>query len=266
MKKIVRLTESDLNRIVKKVIILEEWGRLARLAQSFITKNEDDIIRAFKSTEAATAKQIDDIVATSLKSKNINNIVDLEQKLMHIYNPSGQPSGVATAQEQVKKFLNAYSKSKGKSNWGAIRNEAQGIRPQPQGSSAAQPKDPDHAGVWNKPNTPQGASTAYNKLSGNRVSNASFPNGQIDFTQINAGFKKPDGTIQYIKDLPNPMEEYNKMIARAIKNNDYQHISSKGFEKFGISNFREFLKNNIDKVNEVIPETGRWSVNFKPVM
>ena len=59
------------------------------------------------------------------------------------------------------------------------------------------------------------------------------------------------------------MDEYNKVIAKAIKTGDYSYVSSGGFEKFGITNFRDFLKNNIEKINEVIPESGRWSVNFK---
>ena len=59
------------------------------------------------------------------------------------------------------------------------------------------------------------------------------------------------------------MDDYNKIIAKAIKTNNYSHISSKGFEKFGINNFREYLQNNISKVNEVDPTTGRWSVIFK---
>jgi hypothetical protein len=59
------------------------------------------------------------------------------------------------------------------------------------------------------------------------------------------------------------MDDYNKVIAKAIKTGDYSYVSRGGFEKFGISDFRDYLKNNISKVNEVIPEIGRWSVVFK---
>ena len=50
---------------------------------------------------------------------------------------------------------------------------------------------------------------------------------------------------------------YNTIEERISK------ISRGGFEKFGIPNFREYLKNNISKINEVDPLTGRWSVIFK---
>lgn len=264
MKKTVRLTESDINRIVKRVILLERWGNIARAVTNLISKNEDDIIKALRTTEAATAKEIDDIVASAMKSKNLTPIGDLEAKLMHFYNPSGQQSGVAVAQEQVKKFLNAYSKSKGKSNWNAVKSEVQGIKSVPKQQPKPQ-ENPDQAGFRQTPNTPAGASTAYNKLSGQRISNRSFSENSIDFSKINSSYRKSDGSIQYLRDLPNPMEAYNKMIANAIKSGDYQYISRGGFEKLGISDFREFLKNNIDEINEIVPETGRWSVNFKPI-
>jgi hypothetical protein len=71
---------------------------------------------------------------------------------------------------------------------------------------------------------------------------------------------KPDFTnITNAKNI----DDYNKFIAQAIESGDFSKISAKGFEKFGIPNFRDYLKNNIAKINEVNPTTGRWSVNFK---
>ena len=85
-------------------------------------------------------------------------------------------------------------------------------------------------------------------LKGQRVSNNSFVKMKPDFTNIlNA----------------KNMDDYNKFIASAIKTKDFSKISRGGFEKFGIPNFREYLKNNISKINEVDPLTGRWSVTFK---
>jgi hypothetical protein len=59
------------------------------------------------------------------------------------------------------------------------------------------------------------------------------------------------------------MDDYNKLIASAIKTKDFSKISRGGFEKFGVPNFREYLQNNIAKINELDPSTGRWSVVFK---
>jgi len=171
---------------------------------------------------------------------------DLQAKLMHFYNPSGQAVGVEAAKKNVVKFLNGYSKSKGKANWKVVRDEVSGAAPKPQ--AQAQPKpNADYVQVRQNPV----GGIFGNKLSGQRISNRSFYDtiSNIDSSKIaNWG-----GSI----------DNYNKVIARAIKTGDYQYISSGGFEKFGITNFRDFLKNNIAKINEVVPETGRWSVNFK---
>ena len=42
--------------------------------------------------------------------------------------------------------------------------------------------------------------------------------------------------------------EYNKLINDAIIKNDYYYISRKGFEQYGIENFREFLKNTFHSI------------------
>lgn len=100
--------------------------------------------------------------------------------------------------------------------------------------------------------------TRLNQFSGNRISNRSFTANDIDWTNIkNKGVEQGNKTIQEYYDY------YMQLIAEAIQTGDYQYISSKGFEKFGIDNFREFLQYNIKKVHEVIPDIGRWSVDFK---
>jgi len=220
-------------------IILNEdslFGTIARKALAWAGKNEDDIIRLFKTSEVALAKSMDDIVSAAAKAKNIAQLDDLQAKLMHFYNPSGQAAGIDLAKQNTVKFLNAYSKSKGKVNWGEIRKEVLGEAPQikPKPQAGANPS----AGVANK-------------FAGNRVSNRTFESAinNIDASKI----KNWGGGLDY----------YNKVIARAIKTGDYQYVSSGGFEKFGIPNFRDYLKNNIAAVNEVVPETGRWSVTFK---
>lgn len=244
-----------------KGIILNEdgiWGFISRAARRVAGQSEDDFIRALKTTEAALAKSLDDIVSKAMKSKNITELDDLQAKLMHTYNPSNAAEGIQEAKNLVIKFLNGYSKSKGKSNWKEIRDEVRGVQPQtnpqgqsqtkPQGQSQTKPND-DHVQFRENPL----GGIFGNKLSGSRISNRSFGRDTEWYSMID---------WSKIRNAKN-MEDYNKIIARAIKTNDFQYISSGGFEKLLITDFRKFLQNNISKVHEVDPLTGRWSVNFK---
>jgi hypothetical protein len=56
------------------------------------------------------------------------------------------------------------------------------------------------------------------------------------------------------------LNDYNKIIANAIKTGDYSRISRGGFEKYGIPNFREFLMKSIDFDKRMMfsPTTGEW--------
>jgi hypothetical protein len=220
-------------------IILSEdsiFGTLARKALSFIGKNEDDIAKLFKTTEIALAKNLDDIVLTAAKSKALTQLDDIQIKLMHVFNPSGLADNVAEAQQKTKNFLNGYAKSKGKPSWGAIRDEVSGVVPKPQTASSSSSSSAAATGVKDM-------------LKGQRISNRSFNDTQIDWSKVTNAKN---------------MEDYNKLIADAISNPEkLKYISGGGFEKFGIPNFREYLRNNIASVNEVNPSTGRWSVIFK---
>lgn len=59
-------------------------------------------------------------------------------------------------------------------------------------------------------------------------------------------------------------DELNKLIANALKTGDYSMISRGGFEKFGISNFREFLQKsiNLDKKMYINPGNGTFTFTF----
>ena len=243
MKKIVRLTESDLTRIVKRVIseqremiLSEQWAQIAKKALNWVSKNEDEIATLFKTSETALAKSMDDLVGIALKSRSINQLDDIQIKLMHFYNPSGLSTNVPKAQQQMKNFLNGYSKSKGKANWKVIRDEVSGSPKVAQTSSQA------------------ASNVVKDVMKGQRVSNRWYVftdpkySNHINWSQITNAKN---------------MDDYNKLIASAIKTKNFSNISRGGFEKFGIPNFREYLQNNISKINELDPTTGRWSVVFK---
>ena len=232
MKKLLDESEKERIKLLyesKGILLFEDniFGTIARKALSWVGKNEDDIALLFKTSEKALATSIDDIVEVAAKSKSVAQLDDIQMKLMHFYNPSELPANVPKAQQQMKNFLNGFAKSKGKTNWTQIKDEVLG-KVESSGASAA--------------------NTIRDILKGQRISNNSFVKMKPDFTNI--------------KNSKN-MDDYNKLIANAIKTGDYSYISSKGFEKFGIDNFRNYLKNNISKINELDPTTGRWSVVFK---
>ena len=230
MKKLLDESEKERIKLLYEstgILLSEEtiWGALAKKALSWVGKNEDDIALLFKTTEKTLAKSIDDIVEVASKSKSVEQLDDIQMKLMHFYNPSGAAQNIPKAQQQMKNFLNGFAKSKGKTNWTQIKDE-----------------------VLGKVESSGASSVIRDILKGQRVSNNSFVKMKPDFTNIlNA----------------KNMDDYNKFIASAIKTKDFSKISRGGFEKFGIPNFREYLKNNISKINEVDPLTGRWSVTFK---
>ena len=235
--------KNDIRTIYESIgIFLNEdsvFGALARKALAWVGKNEDDIVKLFKTTEIALAKSIDDIVSLATKSKSLTQLDDLQSKLMHFYNPSGQVAGVEMAKKNVVKFLNGYSKSKGKANWKVVRDEIKGIQP----SSAAS----------------AGSKATTNLMKGKTISSdwSQWKPENIDFTKFS--------TPQYWNtgSLDTKMYILNKNISSAIKKGNWNLVPIQGFEKFGISNFREFLQKNIDKVNHVYDDIGRWSVNFK---
>jgi hypothetical protein len=239
MKRIVKLTESDLTRIVKRVIIeqneimlSEQWGQIAKKALGMAAKSEDEIATLLKTTETTLLKSMDEIVGTALKSKSISQIDDIQKKLMHFYNPSGLPNNVASAQQKMKNFLNGYSKSKGRTSWKSFRDEASGVQNVSQKSSQA------------------GAQAVNNMMKGQRVSNRwyGWKPENIDFTKFSNKMS---------------FDDLNKSIATAIKTKNWNLVPRAGFEKFGIPNMREYLQNNISKINDLDPTTGRWSVIFK---
>ena len=232
MKKVIILTESDLKRVIKQIINENNWRLLAQKALSFISKNEDDIAILFKTTEKALLQTMDDLVGAALKSKSISQMDDIQVKLMHFYNPSGLRENIPKAQQQMKNFLNGYSKSKGKANWNVFRDEVSGTPKVAQSSSQAT------------------SQAVKDMMKGQRVSNRwyGWKPENIDFTKFSNKMS---------------FDDLNKSIANAIKTNNWNLVPRAGFEKLGISNFREYLKNNIYKINEVDPMTGRWSVIFK---
>jgi predicted lipoprotein len=235
MKKLLDESEKERIKLLyesKGILLFEDniFGTIARKALSWVGKNEDDIALLFKTSEKALATSIDDIVEVAAKSKSVAQLDDIQMKLMHFYNPSNLPANVPKAQQQMKNFLNGFAKSKGKTNWTQIKDEVLG-KVESSGASAA-------------------SKAVRNAMQGQRVSNRWY-----GWKPENIDFSKFTNKMSF--------DDLNKTISTAIKTNNWNLIPRSGFEKFGIPNFREYLQNNISKINELDPTTGRWSVVFK---
>jgi hypothetical protein len=240
MKKLLNESEKEQIKLLyesKGILLFEDniFGTIARKALSWVGKNEDDFALLFKTSEKVLATSIDDIVEVASKSKSKTPLEDIQMKLMHIYNPSGAEQNIPKAKLQVANFLNGYAKSKGKLKWKEIKDEVV-------------------SGGGTSKTTQTASRAVQDYMKGQRVSNRWYIFTDPKYsTHIN---------WSQITNAKN-MDDYNKLIATAIKTKDFSKISRGGFEKFGVPNFREYLQNNIAKINELDPSTGRWSVVFK---
>lgn len=248
MKKFILETE-DRESITKLyeskgLILNEQFAQLIRKARSWVGKNEDDIATLFKTSERTLAVTIDDVVSEAVKSKSVTPCENLQIQLMNALNPSGLEANMAAAKNEVKNLLNGYAKSKGINNWTEIKNSVSSGGPKP---NAGQPAGASTA-----------AASSVNQFVGKRVSNNSWRPEHIDFSKMT--------TVKNI-------DELNKAIAQALKTGNWNYIPRAGFDKLGVKatdfngeGFRGFIKDQLltkgAKINEVIPETGRWSVTF----
>jgi hypothetical protein len=114
----------DVKPLISEDIFSSFIGRLAKTARKLVLMSEGDIINAFRTTESALGKEIDDLVSNVMKTKKLADIETLEAKLVEIFDPSHKNPKMA--QEQTEKFLNGFAKSKNKTGWGQIRDEVKG--------------------------------------------------------------------------------------------------------------------------------------------
>jgi hypothetical protein len=188
-----------------------------------ITRNLDDAIKLLKNDPKITA-YIDSVVKIAKENKSHTPIEDLYNKLVHYFDPSGLDKQMAV--QKAENLLAGYAKTKNKpSIWSVVDDNT--IK---QNTNVIKPL-----------------------FSGKRISNRTLsdPSG-IKYINTNV-----------IANWGGSVDNYNKVIANAIQSKDFRYISRGGFEKFGIVDFREYLKSNIAEIIEINPSIGRWSVIFK---
>ena len=105
MKKVIRLTERDLNRIVKRVITEQEGGkRTYKLSPEEEKEKKSVKIYYEKSKLEQLKKEISEIAKFSIET--INEIID-EMGDIENFNKSGQPLDIDSAQKALSNFLNS---------------------------------------------------------------------------------------------------------------------------------------------------------------
>ena len=230
MKKIIRLTETDLTKIVKRVINEQKFKILSQLLKN----GGDDLVAKYGDD---AAKQIDNLLAKAMSNpRNIG------------LNPAGNQvfnslSGSKVEFNQISRLLNAVSK-------GANFDELANGFP----SRLADGTDFREVvrGLLKNKQPISGVGAA--GLAGAKLSN--FARGTVVHS---SSFKDDMINWANVTNAKN-LNDYNKIIANAIKTGDYSRISRGGFEKYGIPNFREFLMKSIDFDKRMMfsPTTGEW--------
>jgi len=235
-----KISQEEKNRILEmhspKKIISEQKQFLAKLCGGSV----DDIFKMFSDD---VVKNMDDVFARVF-TKPINLVQKGSQQFLK--SASGAEVPMKTVQDAIQLVaqgkLNASEIATYLPRQLADGSEFRSIIVNNLKKRGAQPSSAFASA---------GSKSTANLMSGTRVSNRWYlwKPENIDFTK----FSNPKTTF----------DELNKNISSAIKTGNWNLVPRAGFEKFGITNFREFLQNNISKINEVDPSIGRWSVNFK---
>jgi hypothetical protein len=215
-------------------LISEDIGQIAR-----------DIRKAGFIKDVETAKSVlkdmknlvsymDEIINAAKKIKSITSLDDIVVKLIHIYNPGQLPEKFAEAKTQVINLLNGYSQTKGFQNYARLKDDV--VKAESSAKSAS------GEGQGFTKNSQQ--SSSYSKSADNVLKDI-FKSGNNISSDI---LKKYSQYIDWSK-VTNAknIDDYNIWIAKAIQNpENLKYISSGGFEKFGIDNFRDFLNRGGD--------------------
>lgn len=238
------ITEQERKDILQMYDQLNEGGidplikRIGIFGRDTIRNSEDVIINIFKSQAGKTiVSDIDNIVASATKNKNITELENLEVQVIHMLN-SGRGE-LQDVSDELKKLLNAYAKSKGKSSWGAIKDEVTGTpKVNPAGTQAS------------------GAVASAKAWAGHSLRSES--------TFRSANFV---GKTNY-----NTREEFSDIMSNEIERilnkittleNGWNTISASGFEKYGIKNMREWLRKNVEKIEYLDKNNRNWRIKIK---
>lgn len=224
-----QLNEGGMDPVIKKI------GNAAR---TYLKSSQDDIIKFFETQAGKIiVADIDNIIASATKNKNMTEISNLEDQIYHMMNAGRHDYGDVSV--EFKKFMDAYARSKGKGSWGAIRDEVTGT-PKVNPSGAARAAG---AAGWGG-----GGLSSKSRFSGADFMNKTNYNNKEQFDRV--------------------MSIEAERIIKGIKNlsNGWDYISAKGFEKYGITDMRKWLRQNVKEIRWANPEANEWVIVLKDVI
>ena len=255
-----------------------------------------------KAESKEIKEHIEMIVVRSRKSQSLSEMKDLENKIMHFLNPGAKAPGTPeyeAAKLTMARMLNGWSKQRGFDHWGHARALAGDPNPKlakyrnsssssNSGSSSSSgtnnrtspPPPPPPSSPPPPPPPPSSPPPPPPPPPNFKVFNPFFSKKQlsdvashwqerfIDFRKIrDTPIYKEDGTVIRVgnKEWPNEyrnIEQINRNIAYALKNNQWDYIPSQGFEHYGIKDFKFWFKNNLDRILFADPDKGKFAVDF----
>ena len=263
---------------------------IAKLVRKMSTSSVDDFAEYFSKAESSEIRDhIEMIVVRSRKSQSLSEMKDLENKIMHFLNPGAKAPGTPeyeAAKLTMARMLNGWSKQRGFDHWGHARALAGDPNPKlakyrnsSSSSSSSNSGSSSSSGTNNRTSPPPPPS--YPPQPTNfKVFNPFFSKKQlsdvashwqerfIDFRKIkDTPIYKEDGTVirvgnkEWPKEYRN-IEQINRNIAYALKNNQWNYIPTQGFEHYGINDFKFWFKNNLDRILFADPDKGKFAVDF----
>jgi hypothetical protein len=131
MKKIIKLTENDLTKIIKKVIseqnlaTVRAFGRDLIRGSKFNFTTIEDALKALRSSPRLI-EELDSVVVLAMNTKKIENLNYLQAQVFEELKTIKKLND-GEALNQTKNYLNAYAKEKGYDNFSEIRNQAKKI-------------------------------------------------------------------------------------------------------------------------------------------
>ena len=222
MKKIIRLTESDLVRLVKKVI--NEQQAIRKLFRTGM----DDLTRVFGDDAARGMEQALNKLARNPKNYVVKNGVTYVKSLRGTEIPistmdealSLVTKGTLTIDEVIKYFP---------------ENLADGTEFREYFRKAK----PTQLGIYHK------------IKGGTRLYNRYFDERYINWNHVKK--TSPSGISN--------AEDLNKAIAQTIKDGDVSRLPTHGFNYWGFNSLRDFMDGAINKSKpfNADPKTGIWS-------
>ena len=233
-------------------LLSEDIGQIARDIKKAGYIKDIETAKTVLKTMESFVKYMDEILISAKKIKSVSSLDDIVAKLIHIYNPSGLAENMGEAKKQVIYLLNAYSQTKRFENFARLKDDV--VRAESSAKSAS-----GEGQAFNRSSN-QGSTYATNAdnilkdifKSGKNISSEELKNYSqyIDWTKITNAKN---------------INDYNVLISKAISNpENLKYISSGGFEKFGIPNFRDFLNKNQDFSARIYSDTkGFWYFKIK---